>query len=149
MSDDQCRENLLAVQVKRFSYFLFSLIHFPKATFLYWHSPSSPIGFTWSHIIFIFKPGLYQADQDLNKNNRNKAKNTRQNPGGNRNGYECPEERDYYPYWRPSPWIDIAIMTDDMDRCEMYRKESENVKPRYFCKVRNPFLFVTNFEWFI
>jgi len=75
---------------------------------------------------------LYQADRNLNGDT---AKYTRQNNNGNRNGYECPEERDYYPYWRPSPWVDIAVMTDDTERCEWYKKESENVKPRYFCKI--------------
>lgn len=38
--------------------------------------------------------GLFVADQVLR---RNDARATRQNPNGNRNGLECPEERDHYP----------------------------------------------------
>lgn len=76
--------------------------------------------------------GLFTAGQKLNGDDATK---TRQNPGGTRRGYECPEERDYYPYWRPSPWKDIAIFTDQPQRCQKYQEESENVKGRYFCDV--------------
>ncbi|KAK3753506.1 hypothetical protein QZH41_018003, partial [Actinostola sp. cb2023] len=76
--------------------------------------------------------GLFLADQKLK---RQSAKYTRQNPGGTRRGYECSEERDYYPYWHPTPWKDIAVLTNDASRCEMYHQESENVKGRYACEV--------------
>lgn len=79
--------------------------------------------------------GLFVAEQNL----RDPAIFTRQNPNGNRYGYECPEERDYYPYWHPTNWIDIAILTNDPKRCDYYKKESENVKGRFYCLVPNEY----------
>lgn len=58
--------------------------------------------------------GLFTADQNVN---RRSAIGTRQNPNGGRRGLECPEERDYYPYWRPSPFLDVAYLVDDKARC--------------------------------
>jgi hypothetical protein len=83
--------------------------------------------------------GLYTADQNVNDNRGATA--TRQNANGNanannRNGLECPEERDYYPYWHPSPWHDIAIFTDEPETmCDYYRRESQNVKARGLCSL--------------
>lgn len=76
--------------------------------------------------------GLFTASQNVKGHS---AKYTRQNPNGQRRGYECPEERDYYPYWRPSPWRDIGIFTNQEARCKSYQAESENVLGRYFCDV--------------
>ncbi|EDO37140.1 predicted protein [Nematostella vectensis] len=74
--------------------------------------------------------GLFTADQKLNGD---ESIYTRQNPGGTRRGYECPEERDYYPYWHPTDWKDIAVLTTDPDRCSYYKKESFNMKTKGEC----------------
>jgi len=77
--------------------------------------------------------GLFLADQNLKGNSQ---KYTRQNPNGNRRGLECPEERDYYPYWNPSPWVDVAYLTDNVQDCNdnlSVVKNSMNVRKVYKC----------------
>ena len=74
--------------------------------------------------------GLYTSDQNLNAND---ATRTRQNPNGARSGLECAEERDYYPYWAPSPWKDLMVMTNNLAMCGTYQAESQNVKARGYC----------------
>lgn len=81
--------------------------------------------------------GLFTADQQLKGHG---AKYTRQNNNGNRRGYECPEERDYYPYWHPTDWRDIAVFTNDVSRCDYYKAESQNVKAKGYCKYPDNFL---------
>jgi hypothetical protein len=90
--------------------------------------------------------GLYTADQQVNRDDR---RGTRQNPNGNRHGFECPEERDYYPWWAPSPWIDIAVLTDSAAdtpctpttvnqcslRCQYYMNNTMNFNPKGYCDV--------------
>ena len=80
--------------------------------------------------------GLFTADQNLRNNEKgySSAIFTRQNPNGQRSGYECPEERDYYPYWHPNGgWKDIAVITNDISMCSYYQKESFNVKSKHMC----------------
>eukprot|EP00298_Acanthocystis_sp_HF-20_P009224 c18180_g1_i1.p1 GENE.c18180_g1_i1~~c18180_g1_i1.p1 ORF type:complete len:728 (-),score=233.95 c18180_g1_i1:67-2211(-) len=80
--------------------------------------------------------GLFTADQlPITDNNANRAINTRQNPNGNRYGLECPEERDYYPYWVPSIWKDVAVgvKESELATCEKYVKESQNVVDKCIC----------------
>ncbi|CAG5125431.1 unnamed protein product [Candidula unifasciata] len=80
--------------------------------------------------------GLFVADQMLTANNGlgySSAIYTRQNPTGNRYGYECPEERDYFPYWHPTPWSDIAILAENASVCSHYTSKSFNVQPYGEC----------------
>jgi len=75
--------------------------------------------------------GLFHADQKLNGQT---AIYTRQNNNGNRRGLECTEERDYYPYWVPNPWIDVVYLTDDLARCNDYiLPRSQNTATTYKC----------------
>ena len=67
----------------------------------------------------IYVAGLFTADQKLRGVT---SIFTRQNPAGTRRGLEVPEERDYYPYWGPTPWRDIAIMVSDKKTLELMKK---------------------------
>jgi len=75
--------------------------------------------------------GLFTADQNLE--NRRTAIYTRQNPNGQRRGYECPEERDHFPYWHPSPWVDIMIYAKNASMCDYYKKNSFNTANKWEC----------------
>lgn len=73
--------------------------------------------------------GLFTADQKLQGSDTTK---TRQNPGGTRRGLEVPEERDYFPYWRPSIWKPVAIFHNDIQECETQMK-APALEPKYAC----------------
>ena len=70
--------------------------------------------------------GLFTANQNLKGT---LPIYTRQNAAGTRRGFEVPEERDYYPYWGPTPWKDIVIMVSDK-KTEQLMKEYVN-SPHY------------------
>jgi len=73
--------------------------------------------------------GLWISDRNVG----GQATDTRQNNGGGRSGLECQEERDYYPYWHPNPWKDVAILTEKMSYCSFYQSQSQNVKGKGHC----------------
>eukprot|EP00742_Colponemidia_sp_Colp-10_P005362 GILJ01005730.1.p1 GENE.GILJ01005730.1~~GILJ01005730.1.p1 ORF type:complete len:1207 (-),score=135.75 GILJ01005730.1:170-3724(-) len=75
--------------------------------------------------------GLFVADQSLGQF----ATSTRQSPGNTRHGFECNEERDYYPYWHPSPWRDIAILANDLSLCDYWLSNSQNVQNKGLCSL--------------
>ena len=75
--------------------------------------------------------GLFAADQSVNNNAG--ATNTRQEPNSARYGFECPEEVDYWPYWHPTPWIDLAVFTNDLTQCNFYQTQSQNVMSKCEC----------------
>jgi len=75
--------------------------------------------------------GLFIATENIADNAS--ARRTRQDNAGTQYGSECPEERDYYPYWHPTPWKDIIVLTSNMTQCELYQTESQNVMAKGFC----------------
>ena len=75
---------------------------------------------------------LFTADQKVGSH----AIHTRQNPQGTRRGYECSEERDYFPYWHPTEWTDIAVLTSNVDSCHLYQTETSNRKAKGECIER-------------
>ena len=76
--------------------------------------------------------GLFLADQ---RPREYRAIYTRQNAHGNRRGYECPEERDYFPYWHPTEWTDVAVLTSaySEEACKYYVDNSSNRAPKGEC----------------
>jgi hypothetical protein len=81
--------------------------------------------------------GLYIADRAVQGGltaARQSSIYTRQNNNGAQNGFECPEERDYYPYWHPAQWKDIAILTTNTAYCDFYKANSQNVLAKGYCQ---------------
>jgi hypothetical protein len=84
--------------------------------------------------------GLYIADRATQGGltpARSTSIYTRQNNNGAQNGLECPEERDYYPYWHPSQWKDIAVLANKLQFCSFYKANSQNVMAKGYCQDPN------------
>jgi len=79
--------------------------------------------------------GLFTSNQAVQNNIGQTS--TIQNAAGNQSGQECPEERDYYPWWSPSPWVDVAAITNNQKRCDEIKGNSQNTKTTYKCVVNN------------
>jgi len=75
--------------------------------------------------------GLFSADQGNLQGQP--ATFTRQDNAGDAHGFECAEERDYYPYWHPTPWKDIAVFTSNPARCSYFLQHSQNVESKWWC----------------
>jgi len=103
---------------------------------VYKYGMHEPLGWYQKCASRLRNVGLFTADQNLSPNGP--ATETRQNPNPNDvHGFECQEERDYYPYWVASPWRDIAILTSNTARCSYYLAETQNKKGRFECT--NPY----------
>ena len=70
------------------------------------------------HFFFLLI-GLFTADQNVRITGGSTC--TRQNPNGMRRGFECPEERDYFPYWHPTVWVDIFVYAQNASMCDYYK----------------------------
>jgi len=84
--------------------------------------------------------GLYIADRATQGGltpARATATYTRQNNNADQYGLECAEERDYYPYWHPTSWKDIAIMATSTRFCSFYKSNSQNVLAKGYCTDSN------------
>ena len=76
--------------------------------------------------------GLFTADQQLAGD---LSIYTRQNAAGTLRGLEVPEERDYYPYWGPTPWKDIAFLVSDEKTKELMKTYVNSSQYGLKCKT--------------
>jgi len=84
--------------------------------------------------------GLFIADRATQgglDGSRPTAIYSRQNNNGDQYGFECQEERDYYPWWHPSPWVDVAILASNTQYCQFYQANSQNVMQKGYCQPKS------------